>query len=270
MNGAADSPGEGMSETVLIERRGGVAIVTLSAPAKRNALSTEMRTTLRARLTDLGLDEACRSIVLTGAGGQFCAGGDISEMVPASANPLLATHRLHILHDVVRAIIRGAKPVVAAVEGAAAGAGFSLAAACDYVVAARDARFVASFAKIGLVADCGLQFSLSQRIGPALARRVLLGAETIAAERGAALGLVDALTEPDGAVDAAVAVAAGYAELPPLALAAIKGAFARGAPSLEEALALETDLQARLAGTEDHAEAKAAFLARRQPMFRGR
>jgi 2-(1,2-epoxy-1,2-dihydrophenyl)acetyl-CoA isomerase len=258
-----------MSETVLIESRGAVVIVTLNASGKRNALSTEMRTTLRERLVSLGLQRDCKAIVLTGAGGQFCAGGDISEMVPASGDALLATHRLHILHDVVRAVVRGPKPVVAAVEGAAAGGGFSLAAACDYVVAARDARFVAAFVKLGLVPDCGLQLTLSQRVGQAQAKRILLGGETVPAERAAAIGLVDVLTEPGSAVDTAVAIASGFAELPPLALAGIKAAFARGASSLEEALALESDLQARLAVTADHEEAKAAFMARRKPTFTG-
>lgn len=258
-----------MSDTVLIERRNGVAIVTLNAPAKRNALSTEMRNALRARLVELGLERECRAIVLTGAGGQFCAGGDISEMVPASGDPLQATHRLHILHDVVRAIVGGAKPVVAAVEGTAAGAGFSLAAACDHVVAARDARFVAAFVRIGLVADCGLQLTLSQRVGHAQAKRILLTGETVPADRAAEIGLVDVLAESGAALDMAVAIAAGFAQLPPLALAMIKVSFARGAASLEEALSLEGDLQARLAMTADHEEAKAAFLARRKPSFTG-
>lgn len=258
-----------MSETVLIENRGGVVILTLNAPSKRNALSTQMRAALRDRMVELGLKRECKAIVLSGAGGQFCAGGDISEMVPASGDPLLASHRLQILHDVVRAIMGGPKPVVAAVEGAAAGGGFSLAAACDCVVAARDARFVAAFVKLGLVADCGLQLTLSHRVGRAQAKRIILGGETVSAERAAAIGLVDVLADPGSAVDTAVVIASGFAELPPLALAAIKTAFARGTASLEEALSLESDLQARLAMTADHEEAKAAFMARRKPTFTG-
>jgi 2-(1,2-epoxy-1,2-dihydrophenyl)acetyl-CoA isomerase len=258
-----------MSDPVLVERRGETAIVILNAPEKRNALSTKMRVGLRDRLVELGLDRQCRAIILTGAAGQFCAGGDISEMVPAGADPTLATYRLHILHDAVRAIARGPKPVIAAVEGAAAGAGFSLAMACDYVVAAKTARFIAAFVKLGLVADCGLQFSLTQRVGPAEARRILLGAETVEAEHGAKIGLVDVLAVPGGAVESALAIAAGLAEAPPLAIAATKLAFSRGPASLEEALALESDLQVRLAGTQDHEEAKAAFIGRRKPTFTG-
>jgi 2-(1,2-epoxy-1,2-dihydrophenyl)acetyl-CoA isomerase len=255
-----------MSEPVLVERRDGVAIVILNAPEKRNALSSGMRVALRDRLIELGLERDCRAIILTGAEGQFCAGGDISEMVPAGP---LATHRLQILHDAVRAIVRGAKPVIAAVEGAAAGAGFSLAMACDYVVAAKTARFVAAFVKLGLVADCGLQFSLTQRVGAAEAKRILLGAETVDAEHAAKIGLVDVLAVPGGAVESALALTKVFAELPPLAVAATKLAFSRGPASLEEALALETDLQARLAATRDHQEAKTAFLERRKPSFTG-
>lgn len=259
-----------MSSTVLVDRRDQVAVVTLNAPAKRNAISTEMRTALRQVLTDLGIDRSCGAIVLTGAGGQFCAGGDISEMVSGGSDPLYATHRLHILHDVVRRIVGGNKPVVAAVEGAAAGAGLSLAAACDVVVAARDAKLAASFARIGLVADCGLQFTLTARVGAAIARRILLAGETVLAERAQHIGLVDELVDSGGALDHAVRIAAGLAALPPLSLASTKAAFARGASSLEEALSLESDMQSRLAATDDHAEAKTAFSERRTAVFRGR
>lgn len=259
-----------MSETVLLERRGPVCVVTLNAPGRRNAISTEMRVALRDQLHELGVDAACRAIVLTGAGGQFCAGGDISEMTAGASDPLYAARRLQILHDSVRTIVGGAKPVVAAVEGAAAGAGMSLAAAADVVVAARDARFVAAFARIGLVADCGLQFTLSLRVGASLARRILLGGEAIDATRAHAIGLVDELADPGAALERAVAVASAFAVLPPLALAAIKSAFARQPGTLEEALALEADLQSRLAATDDHAEAKAAFAAKRPATFQGR
>ena len=259
-----------MSETVLLERRGPVAVLTLNAPAKRNALSLEMRTTLRERLTELNIDRECRAIVLTGADGQFCAGGDISEMTTGASDPLYATHKLHIAHDAVRLIVGGNKPVVAAVEGAAAGAGFSFAMACDVVVAASTAKFVAAFTKIGLVADCGLQFTLAARVGLGTARHILLGGETVPAASALALGIADELVDPGQAVDRAVALANTFTALPPMALAATKASFARMPATLEQALAVESDIQGRLAATEDHAEAKAAFMERRPPAFRGR
>jgi enoyl-CoA hydratase/carnithine racemase len=258
-----------MSEPVLVEHRGDVAVVTLNAPEKRNAISTQMRVDLRDKLVDLGLKRDCRAIVLTGAAGQFCTGGDVGEMVPGGADPVWAAHRLQILHDVVRAIVRGPKPVIAAVEGAAAGAGFSLAMACDQIVAANNARFVSAFVKLGLVADCGLQFSLTQRVGAAVAKRILLGAETIGAEQAAGMGMVDLVTAPGEALEAAVKAATRFTDFAPLAVAATKLAFSRGPASLEDALALESDLQSRLARTADHEEGKAAFLERRKPDFKG-
>lgn len=259
-----------MSETVLIERRGAVAVVAMNAPAKRNALSTEMRRTLRERVVELGVDPECRAIVLTGAGGHFCAGGDVSEMTSGAADPLFATHRLHILNDIVRSLMGGNKPVVAAVEGVAAGAGFSFAMACDTVVASSTAKFVAAFTKIGLVADCALQLTLSGRVGRSAARRIILGAEVVPAERASQIGIVDELVAEGKAVERAVEIGLAYAELPPLALAATKSMFARMPATLDEVLAMESDVQGRLAATQDHVEARAAFMERRPARFVGR
>ncbi|MCA3255855.1 MAG: enoyl-CoA hydratase/isomerase family protein [Alphaproteobacteria bacterium] len=251
------------------ERRGAVAVLTLDLPEKRNALSTQMRLDLGAALDAAILDKDVRAIVLTGGGGHFCAGGDISEMT-LSADPVVAVYRLRLLHHCIRVIHGGQKPVVAAVEGAAAGAGTALAAACDHVVAARNARFSASFVNIGLAPDSGLQFTLAQRIGAGRARRLALEGTTFDAVEAHAMGLVDTLAEPGGALDAALPVAERLAAKAPLAVAAIKSAFAQGAASLDEALALELDLQPRLLGSADHAEAREAFFAKRTPVFSGR
>lgn len=259
-----------MSDPVLVDSRGGVCVLTLNAPAKRNAISTAMRLALRDQLQALGVDRDCRAIVLTGAGGQFCAGGDVTEMTAGASDPLWAARRLTFLHDSVRAIVGGAKPVVAAVEGVAAGAGLSLMAACDVVVASREVRMIASFVRIGLVADCGLQFTLAARVGAAAAHRILLGGETVGAERAATIGLVDELVAPGEALARAVAIAESYAALPPLALAATKAMRARSPATLEDALALEADIQSRLAMTADHDEAKRAFQERRPATFEGR
>ncbi|MGD9811973.1 MAG: enoyl-CoA hydratase/isomerase family protein [Sphingobium sp.] len=254
---------------VSLDWRDAVAVLTLNVPERRNVLSLEVRTALRQRLSDLYLDASCRAIVLTGAGGHFCAGGDIGEMREGRADPLVRLHRLGILHDLIRAIVAGPKPVVAAVAGAAAGAGFSLAAACDVVVADPGASFIASFAKVGLAPDCGIQFTLGRRVGAARAHRILLGAQRIDAAEAQRIGLADIVAGKGVLLDQAVEAATGYAGLAPQSLAAIKAAYASGPGSLEDVLALEREVQARLALTADHAEAKAAFLERREPLFRG-
>lgn len=251
------------------ERAGDTAVLTLSAPQRRNALSPALRVELRERLQAVMSDEAVRTVVLTGAGGVFSAGGDVRQMAERPA-PLVARQRLEVLHDVVRAIVQGPKPVIAAVEGLAYGAGMSLAAACDHVVATHEATFCAVFGRIGLVADCGLLWTLPQRVGWGPTRDLLLTARTLDAEHAHRLGLVDQLVAPGQALSAALAKAAGYRQVGPLAMAATKSALARRPASLAEALAMEADLQASLRISEDHQQSTQAFLAKRPYTMTGR
>lgn len=251
-----------------MERRDGAVILTLNAPEKRNAVSTEMRIELRERLREAVDDSQCRAVILTGAGGTFCAGADVSQMVDNDI--AYARQRLLILHDCVRLLASGGKPTLAAVEGHAVGAGLSLAAACDFVIAAPDAKLGAVFAKIGLVADCGLLWTLPQRIGQPRTKDLLYSARIVSGEEAAGIGLVDELAAPGAVLDAALARAATYAAGAPLALAATKSALSRGASSLDEVLALEPDMQLVMTFTADHAEAKKAFMEKRKPNFTGR
>lgn len=175
-----------------VQCEGPVHTLTLNRPARRNALDLADRRELLAALRESGQDPECRAIVLTGAGEVFCAGGDIRSM---SQDPDVARERLAVVNDVARALVCSAKPVVAAVRGGAYGLGLGLAAACDYVVAAEDARFVASFAKIGLTADSGLSWSLAQRVGPARAKELILFAEDLDATEARRIGLVSEIVE---------------------------------------------------------------------------
>lgn len=251
------------------EVRDEVAVIVLDAPQRRNALSPRMREALRDALRAAIADRAVRAIVLTGAQRTFSAGGDIRHMA-ADPDPLLARERLEVLHDTVRMIVDGPKPVVAAVEGHAFGAGFSLACACDHVVAAEGASFGAAFGRIGLVADCGLLWTLPQRIGLGAARDLLLTGRPFGAAEAARLGIVDTLVSDGGALAAALEKAAAYRAVGPLAIAATKSALARRPASLEDALAIEADLQAALRVSDDHLQAAKAFLEKRRPVFRGR
>lgn len=143
---------------MLLEDDGPVRVLTLQQPGCHNALDLTGRQELLSALQDASRDERCRAVVLTGAGGSFCAGGDIRSMTPV---PEESAARMEVVAGIVRAIVRGPKPVLAAVEGVTFGLGMSLAAACDHVVAARDAQFGCAFGRIGLIADAGLLWSLA-------------------------------------------------------------------------------------------------------------
>jgi enoyl-CoA hydratase/carnithine racemase len=251
---------------------GGILVLTFNAPKRRNALSTDMRVLLRQALQEAAADAQVRAIVLTGAGGVFCAGGDLTEMGPpdAAPNPVTVRERLGILHDCMRVIIAGPKPTVAAVEGSAYGAGLSLAAACDSLVAGRGARFSAVFGRVGLGPDCALAWTLPQRIGVAAARDMILTTQERDAAWALGAGLADQVVEDGQALDAALAQARSYARCGPLAAAAVKRMMAGSMNSREDALTTETDMQFALMASDDHREARNAFLEKRQVAFRGR
>jgi enoyl-CoA hydratase/carnithine racemase len=254
---------------LLIESRSGpVTVLTLNDPARRNALSMELRQALRARLQVLIASPECRAIVLAGQGGAFCAGGDLSTM--RCDDPAGARVRLGIIQDIIRIVAAGPCPVVAAVDGAAFGAGMALAAACDHVIVTERARFSASFARLGLMPDAGLLWSLPQRVGAARARAMMLSGREVGSAEALALGLADEACSsgelPARALDSAAALARGA----PLAQAQVKAAFARGITTLEEVFAIERDGQPLLFGSEDFAEGLEAFRARRPPDFTGR
>jgi 2-(1,2-epoxy-1,2-dihydrophenyl)acetyl-CoA isomerase len=259
--------------TQLIESREqeGVLILTLNAPEQRNALSLEMRRELRDLLAEAAVSKACRAVVLTGAGGNFSSGGQVRSANGdgAASNAERTRSGMMILHDIVRCLAAGAKPTVAAVEGFAYGAGMSLATACDYVAVSDSARFCASFAKIGLMADAGLMWSLPQRVGPARARELMLSGRVVGAPEAQAIGLANQRVAPGESCSAAVDAALSMASLAPLALKSMKETLALGNCSLDEILAREIDVQPRLAGSVDYAEGRAAFHERRPPVFRG-
>lgn len=253
---------------VQVQSLGDLGVVTLNNARTRNALSRDLLLLLADTLESLRTDPTCRAVVLTGAQSQFCSGGDVSGM--SAERPLpVGRERMVIAHRVVRLIAEMGKPVVAAVEGFAAGAGFSLAMAADTVVASGSARFVSSFAKVGLLPDLGLMWTLPQRVGLAQAKRLLMSARVVGAEEALRLGLVDELCEVGHAVERACEVAAEMAAYAPIPVALLKAAYARGIGTLADALAYEMDNQAALYLTQDHREAVAAFMEKRAAVFRG-
>jgi enoyl-CoA hydratase/carnithine racemase len=248
---------------------GAVAVLTLAYPERRNALSLDLRAALEAALVAALADPAVRAIVLTGKGDHFCAGGDISGMEGLDA--LGGRKRLASAQRITRLLVEGEKPIVAAVEGFAVGAGLSLVAACDIVVAARTAKFACSFNRLGLVPDFGVSWTLPQRVGSGRARLIMLGGDTFDAETAERWGLVEILTGPGTALAEATRYAQHLAaDTAPLSNGFAKALLARMPTSLEALLKAEADLQAILFGTADFAEGRSAFLAKRRPAFEGR
>ena len=245
-------------------RDGATAILTLNYPERRNALAMPMRQCLVNALEAIEADRSLRAIVITGAEGTFCAGGDISGMDVADL--AVGRERFRLTHRLVRLLVKGSKPVIAAVEGWCVGAGLSVAMCCDTVAAAEDARFAAGFGKVGLVADLGLLHTLPARIGQGRARQVLLYGEPVDAERAAAMGMVDHVVPAGAALQAALARAALFHATAPLPVAMTRQYLAAG---LDAALDWERNTQSALFLTADHAEGREAFLAKRAPTFKG-
>ena len=257
-----------MTKLVEVTKDGRTSILTLSAPQRRNAISVEMRKELLAALTEAHHDSDVRAIILTGNGEHFCAGGDLSAAHASAPDPARTEANVRILQDIVR-IITGPKPVLAAVEGVAFGAGMSLAVACDFVFASESARFAASFAKVGLCADAGLTWLLPQRVGLARSRRLMISGDVVGSAEALAIGLADELTADGEALNVAKDRARRICQLAPLSIEAVKAALGNQASSFEAALDLELKSQVRLVSSADYIEGRTAFIEKRVASFRG-
>jgi len=263
-----------MSDTVRYEVEGAVATITINRPEARNALTAEAKVALLDAVRTAGAADAVRAVVLTGAGGAFCAGQDLREHAellarggPAAA---LATVRRHY-NPIIETIAGMPKPVVAALPGVAAGAGAGLAFACDFRVAAEGASLLLAFARVGLGADSGTSWTLQRLIGSARATELLMLAEPVDAPTALALGLVTSVVPAEELAAAAAELAARLADGPTLAYAAIKEQLRYAAGhGLSEALEKEAELQTRLGASADHQSATQAFLARQAPDYQGR
>jgi E-phenylitaconyl-CoA hydratase len=250
--------------TLLVEQVGGVALVTLNRPDQRNAVSREMRADLARVLAELDADVDVRIVVLTGAGSAFCAGVDLKESSPASGfSAAMAAE------PVVRPFERFSKPVIAAVNGAAVGAGLEIALACDIRLASTDARFGLTEVRIGSLAGSGGIQRLARAVSPSFAATMVYTGEIVDAEAAFAAGLVSQIAAPGELLAAARDLATGMAANAPLSLQAAKRALRAAVEPTTENLTLERTLWALLSTTSDRAEGRAAFREKRPPHFKG-
>ena len=260
-----------MESVLLVDRQPGWTSLTLNRPERLNSFNEEMHRALAGALAEIDTDESCRAVLLTGSGRGFCAGQDLGDRVTDQGPSDLGATIETFYNPLVRRLRALRKPVVCAVNGVAAGAGANIALACDIVLAARSAKFIQAFSKIGLVPDSGGTFFLPRLVGDARARALAILAEPLPAETAEAWGLIWKVVDDDALRSTAEALAAQLATQPTQGLALIKQAFnASAAHTLDQQLDLERDLQRKAGRTPDYREGVEAFMERRPARFTGR
>jgi len=257
------------NEPILVRRDGAVLVLTLNNPAARNALTPEVYAALPAALQQAQHDPEIGAIVLTGAGAAFCAGGDLNRLAQRRAmKPPERRAGIERLHDMIRALRDCSKPVIAAVEGAAAGAGLSLALACDMLVVARNASFSVAYVKVGLSPGGGATAFLSGLVSRQMMTELCLTGRPVAGERMHALGIANRLVEAGSALTEAIAMAQSLASGPERAIARIKHLCRRaGENTLEAQLDLEAQCMSESLGDDEAAEGIGAFFDKRLADF---
>ena len=253
-------------DTIRYEVREQVATLTLAHAATRNALGPQMREEVAEVVRGVKRDRSIRALVITGAGGHFCSGGDLRNIASVGLDNQGWRERLHELHSWLQDLLTLDRPVIAAVDGAAFGAGFGLALAADFVIATPRARFCVSFLRVGLVPDCGVFYTLPRIVGPQRAKELMLSAREVGADEALRLGITMELQPPEQLLARAQAIAASFVHASPVAVSLIKRAVAAGG-DLATQLEHEANAQALAMGTQTHRDAVQDFLAKRPARF---
>jgi 2-(1,2-epoxy-1,2-dihydrophenyl)acetyl-CoA isomerase len=251
---------------VIVERRDDVALLRLNQPQTMNALSPAIKRGLETAVPQLMGDSAVRCIVITGTDRAFCAGGDISNMADRSAPSV--RERMHPSHGWVKLLLTGEKPIIAAVNGAAAGAGFSLAMMCDFVVLADNAYFKAGFPGLGAAPDLGLALTLPRAIGMLRAKDILMTNRRVSAGEALTLGMATRVVPAASLLDEALTLAQSLAAGPATSLGLTKHLLNQAYGPITDFLSQEAMTQAIAFGSEEFSEGVAAFLGKRKPQFR--
>ncbi len=263
-----------MTESLTKEMRGGLLILTMNRPERRNAMDPSMTQGLREATAEAASDPAVRAVMLTGAGGHFCVGGDVKAMNEGRGRDAPLGEKKHQLLDRMstsRYLHEMPKPTIAAIEGSAAGAGLSLAMACDFRICAEDSKLTTAFAKVGLSGDYGGTYFLTQLLGAAKARELYLLSPVLSGREAADIGLVTRAVPAGDVMGEAMALAEQLASGPTVTLGKIKQNLALSASGggLLESFAQEARNHIECTLTDDHKEAAAAFVEKRKPAFKG-
>jgi len=254
----------------LITNENGIATITLNRPSALNSLNQQLLDDFLGALREAESDRDVRVVVITGNGKAFCAGGDLFYLISLT-DPVAAREFIQRAGEIPATIMNMPKPVIAMVNGVAAGAGFNIALACDLIVCAASARFGQSFAKVGLVPDCGGQFLLPRIVGTYKAKELMFTGDLVDSQAGLSLGFVNRIVPDDQLRQETYKLANRLLHSAPLPLAAIKKVInLSGQLDLTATLALETDTQTVCMQTADHREGVAAFKEKRDPVFTGR
>lgn len=255
--------------SIIIEKRGGVALLKLNRPDKFNSFNREMALALQAALDDVAADKNIRSVLLTGNGRAFCAGQDLSELTGENQigiDQILSEH----YNPIVKRIRRLEKPVVAAVNGVAAGAGANIALCCDVVLASANASFIQAFSKIGLIPDSGGTYFLPRLVGWQKASAIMMMGDKIMAQEAERIGMAYKVLPAESFLEDAIKIAEELASLPTRGLALTKLALNKSlCQTWEQQLTSEDELQQIAAKTSDYREGVSAFLEKRSPNFKG-
>ncbi|MDD2546447.1 MAG: enoyl-CoA hydratase/isomerase family protein [Burkholderiaceae bacterium] len=254
-------------EFIRFEVQNQVATLTFHNPAKRNAFAPQMRLEIQDVVRRLKADPGIRALVLTGEGTHFCSGGDLQNIASAGLDNAGWRARMGSLHDWLKDLVTLDRPVIAAVDGAAAGAGFSLALMADFVLATPRAKFSMSFIKVGLVPDCAAFYTLPRVVGVQRAKELMLSGRDIGAQEALRLGIVMELHEPAALLPRAQAMAASFVGASPTAVSLIKRSLAMPGHDLPTLLEQEANAQAVATGTPEHRAAVQAFLNKEPAPF---
>ncbi len=251
---------------ILVNQADGIATITLNRPSRMNSMTVALAFNLKQELLRLLADDSVRVLVFTGAEGNFCTGADLKDRTPGPNGETL----INVLHDCFNIMTGARKPSIAAVEGNAYGAGFSIAMWCDYVVAGEKAKFCAPFTGIGLIPDVGLAWTLPARIGMGRARRMMFEGLVVQSAQALDWGMIEHKVEDGQALAGAIEQARKLMTRAPLALGALRGLLNREWPDPAEFIREEYKLQKQLQQSTDFAEGVSSFVERRPAQFTGK